>query len=87
MDKYLVKRPRDETPSDKKVKSNKVILLIQKTQDEEVVANGGDKDFPEFETFLSGLGTWQDKLTGFTSTPKMKKIYEFVNEQYSKTIV
>ena len=43
-------------------------------------------DFPDFETFLSYLGTWRPKLSKFTSTKKFADTYAFVQEKYESEV-
>jgi uracil-DNA glycosylase len=42
--------------------------------------------FPDFQTFISGLGTWKSKLSGATSSKTFANCYAFVQDKYESEV-
>jgi len=47
-------------------------------------SKGGSKAFPDFATFLAGLGTWKKPLSTFTSSKTFGDTYGFVKSKYEE---
>lgn len=64
----------------KKVPNPKVVTSSSKKKKPET------QNFPDFQTFCQGLGSWQSLLSKYTTTKKFSNLYTKVKDAYEETV-
>ena len=75
------KKPAKETTADEEIK------IEEAQSDTKVTTTVDSGDFPSFDEFVDGLGSWKDALKGEWSQKYFKDIYEFLKKEYSTKTV